>query len=154
MPHINIITLGRLKEKFWREAEAEYLKRLSPYYQINIHEIREESFDEKSNKEKIKLTEAEKILTTLEKLKTENIIILDEHGKRFSSTAFSEFISPLTNITFVIGGPLGLHQKILEKIKYKISFSDMTFTHQMIRVFLLEQIYRATTIKTGKKYHY
>jgi len=154
MPHINIITLGKLKEEFWREAEAEYLKRLSPYYQINIHEIREESFDEKSNKEKIKLTEAEKILTTLEKLKTEDIIVLDEHGKRFSSTTFSEFISPLADITFVIGGPLGLHQKILEKVRYKISFSNMTFTHQMIRIFLLEQIYRAMTIKTGKKYHY
>ena len=154
MPRINIITLGKLKEEYWREAEKEYLKRLSPYYQVTIHEIREESFDEKSNKEKIKLAEAEKILAVLKKLKTDNIVALDEHGKKFSSLAFSDFSSSLTDITFIIGGPMGLHQKILEKIKYKISFSDMTFTHQMIRIFLLEQIYRATMIKSGKKYHY
>jgi len=154
MPHIHIVALGKLKEKFWREAESEYLKRLTPYYNIVLHEIREESFDEKSDKEKIKLAEAEKILTTLEKIKSENVIALDEHGKKFSSLSFSEFISPLTDIVFVIGGPLGLHQKVIEKVKTKISFSDMTFTHQMIRVFLLEQIYRATTIKIGKKYHY
>lgn len=154
MPHINIITLGKLKEEYWRDAEKEYLKRLSPFYEIKINEIREESFDEKSDREKIKLLEAEKILAALEKTKTENIVALDEHGKKFSSTAFSEFISPLADITFIIGGPLGLHQKILEKVKQKISFSDMTFTHQMIRVFLLEQIYRAKTINIGKKYHY
>ena len=154
MPHIHIVALGKLKEKFWREAEGEYLKRLTPYYNIVLHEIREESFDEKSDKEKIKLTEAEKILTALEKIKSENVIALDEHGKKFSSLSVSEFISPLTDMVFIIGGPLGLHQKIIEKVKTKVSFSDMTFTHQMIRVFLLEQIYRATTIKIGKKYHY
>lgn len=154
MPHIHIVTLGKLKEKYWREAENEYLKRLSPYYDIVLHEIREESFDEKSDKEKIRLAEAKKILTAIEKIKTENMFALDEHGKKFSSLAFSEFISPLTNMVFIIGGPLGLHQTILKKVKTKISFSDMTFTHQMIRVFLLEQLYRATTIKIGKKYHY
>jgi len=154
MPHINIITLGKLKEKYWRDAEAEYLKRLSPYYKINIHEIREESFDEKSDKEKIKLTETEKILTVLKKIKAENVIILDQRGKKYSSVEFSTFIMPIPNLVFVIGGPLGLHQTILTQAKHKISFSDLTFTHQMIRVFLLEQIYRAKTISLGKKYHY
>ncbi len=152
--NLHLICLGKLKEKYWREAEAEYLKRLSPYYKINIHELKEESFSEKDNKEKVKQKEAEKIIAVLEKIKTDNVIILDEHGKQYSSTDFSDLISPLTDLCFIIGGPLGLDEKILQLNKNKISLSKLTFTHQMARVFLFEQIYRATMIKVNKKYHY
>lgn len=151
---LHLICLGKLKEAYWREAEAEYLKRLSPYYKIIIHELKEEGFSEKDSKEKTKDKEAEKIIAVLEKIKSDNIIILDEHGKQSSSVEFSEVLSPLADPVFIIGGPLGLGEKILNEGKYKLSLSKLTFTHQMARVFLLEQIYRATMIKIGKKYHY
>jgi len=154
MSHIHLICLGKLKETFWREAEAEYLKRLSPYYKITIHELKEEGFSEKDSPEKVKQKEAEKIIADLEKIKTENVIILDEHGKQYSSTELSDLLSPLADLVFIIGGPLGLDEKIIALSKNKISLSKLTFTHQMARVFLFEQIYRAAMIKVGKKYHY
>lgn len=152
--NLHLICLGKLKEKYWRDAEAEYLKRLSPYYKVNIHELREEGFTEKDSPEKIKRCEAEKIISVLEKIKVENVFVLDEHGKQYSSVEFSGLISPLADLVFIIGGPLGLDERILSLGKNKISFSKLTFTHQMMRVFLFEQIYRATTIKINKKYHY
>lgn len=152
--NLHLICLGKLKEGYWREAEAEYLKRLSPYYKITIHELKEESFSEKDSPEKIKQKEAEKIITVLEKIKAENVIVLDEHGKQYSSIEFSNLLSPLTDLVFIIGGPLGLDEKILKLSKDKVSLSKLTFTHQMARVFLFEQIYRAKMIAVSKKYHY
>ncbi len=161
MLHINLIVLGKLKEKFWQEAEAEYLKRLQTWAKISIHELREESFSEKNNPEQIKQKEAEKILAQLKKFSLEQsyIIVLDEHGKQFSSLDFAKHTNQLSNeqintFTFIIGGPLGLDQSILKLAKLKLSLSTMTFTHQMARVFLWEQIYRAMTINNGRNYHY
>lgn len=159
MQNIHIICLGKLKETYWQEAEAEYLKRLSPYFKIQIHELREESFDEKNPIEMIKEKEAKKIQEALEKIKDSFIICLDEHGKQFSSVDFNKTITQSTtqqfnNLTFIIGGPLGLHESILKLAKLKLSFSQMTFTHQMVRIFLLEQIYRSSMIVAGRKYHY
>jgi 23S rRNA (pseudouridine1915-N3)-methyltransferase len=152
---ITIITLGKLKESYWREAEGEYLKRLTPYAKINIVELREEPFDEKSPPEKIKAREAEKIIAILEKNKNAHIIALDETGKEFSSKKFSSELEKTTgNIIFILGGPLGLHSSIKDAAHAVISLSQMTFTHQMARVILLEQIYRAMMIKTGRRYHY
>ena len=107
----------------------------------------------------IKQKEAEKIIHALTKFPGSFIIVLDEHGKQFSSVDFAKQINQLTNkqineVTFIIGGPLGLHESILAKANLKLSLSAMTFTHQMARVFLSEQIYRAMTIILGKKYHY
>ncbi|MBI2037462.1 MAG: 23S rRNA (pseudouridine(1915)-N(3))-methyltransferase RlmH [Candidatus Magasanikbacteria bacterium] len=159
MLHIDLIVLGKLKEAFWQEAEAEYLKRLKPWAKIIIHQLREESFSEKDNIENIKQKEAEKILAALDKIKDAHVIALDEHGKNFSSIDFAKQINQLTNqqinnLTFIIGGPLGLHESILKLAKLKLSLSSMTFTHQMARVFLWEQIYRAMMINTGRNYHY
>ena len=156
MLHINLICLGKLKENFWREAESEYLKRLSAFAKIQITELREESFDEKDSVEIIKQKEAQKILSAL----PENsfVIVLDEHGRQFTSIQLAEKIKEVNqqsnNLTFIIGGPLGLHSSILQKANLKLSFSAFTFTHQMIRVFLWEQIYRAQMIGAGRKYHY
>jgi len=158
MLHINLIVLGKLKEKYWVEAQQEYLKRLSAFCKIQITELREEGFSEKDNSETTKEKEAEKILKILPK---ENfIIVLDSTGTQFSSENFSKKITELeqaniqNNITFIIGGPLGLHKKILDLADLKLSFSKMTFTHQMVKIFLLEQIYRGFMIKENRKYHW
>ncbi len=159
MLHLKLICLGKLKESFWREAEAEYLKRLQVFAKIEIVELKEESFDEKTSPEIIKLKEAEKIKSVLDKTKDAFVIILDEHGKQFSSVAFSKHLFELANrgsgeFVFIIGGPLGLDDSILKIANLKLSFSTFTFTHQMIRVFLFEQIYRAMMIEAGRQYHY
>ncbi len=158
MLNIHIITLGKLKESYWREAEAEYLKRLQPYAKIFIHELKEESFGEKDNPEIIKKKEADKIKIELLKIKDSYVVALDEHGKQFNSVQFAQNLSNLSNsnnsFTFIIGGPLGLDQTIAEIANLKLSLSPFTFTHQMARIFLIEQIYRAVMIQTGRKYHY
>lgn len=159
MLNITLITLGKLKEKYWRDAEAEYLKRLKPYAKITIRELKEESFSEKDKPETIKKKEAEKIARALDSLKNNFIIILDEHGQESPSFDFARnFDNAMSkqsgNAVFIIGGPLGLDESILKLANLKLSLSKMTFTHQMARVFLLEQIYRAMMIKQGKKYHY
>lgn len=151
--------MGKLKESYWREAEAEYKKRLGPWVKLTIRELREESFEEKNNFDIIKKKEAVKIMTELDKIKDSFIIALDEHGKNFSSLQFAKYFNNLTigqfnNFVFIIGGPLGLADSILKKANLKLSLSNFTFTHQMVRIFLLEQIYRALTIISGKKYHY
>lgn len=158
MLNIHIIVLGKLKESYWREAEAEYLKRLQPYAKINIHELREESFDEKSNVVVVKQKEATKIKSELEKIKNTHIIALDEHGKQLSSVDFAKQFNNLTmeqfnNGTFVVGGPLGLDKSIVELSTLTLSLSPFTFTHQMARVILLEQIYRSAMINAGRRYY-
>ncbi|HPV70817.1 MAG TPA: 23S rRNA (pseudouridine(1915)-N(3))-methyltransferase RlmH [Candidatus Magasanikbacteria bacterium] len=154
MIHLNIIVIGKLKENYWREAEQEYLKRLSPWTKISLEEIKEEAFDEKSNKTIIKNKEGEEII---KKIKTGLTFILDEHGDSFTSLELAEKLEHLADqtstINFIIGGPLGLSDALLKKYP-KISFSKMTFPHQMMRIFLLEQLYRSFMINSNKKYHY
>ena len=152
--NIHLICLGKLKESYWRDAEAEYLKRLSPYYKIHIHELKEVGFSEKDNPENIKAKEAELIKEVLNKTKTELVIALDQHGKQYSSEDLASFLADKNDIALIIGGPLGLHDSIMQLVKFKISLSSLTFTHQMARIILWEQIYRAKTIQIGKKYHY
>ncbi len=151
--------LGKLKESFWVEAEKEYLKRLSAFSKIEIVELREEAFSEKDSAENVKKKESEKILKLISN--DDFVVALDEHGKEYSSVRFSsELMKWLEQgvsrgtLTFVIGGPLGLDESILRRANAKLSFSQMTFTHQMVRIFLLEQIYRGYMISAGRKYHY
>ena len=158
MINITILTLGSLKEKYWVEAEAEYLKRLSPYARVNFVELKEESFAEKTNPKIIKKKEAEKLIKILEK-KEGYIIALDSTGKQFTSLQLASHFDNVTmkqfnNLIFVIGGPLGLDNSILELADFKLSLSNLTFTHQMVRTILLEQIYRSVMINEGRKYHY
>lgn len=159
MTHLHLICLGKLKEKYWQAAEAEYLKRLSPYFNIQIHELKEESFTEKDLSDVIKAKEADKIERELIKIKNNYVIVLDSAGNDFSSEKFARTFNNLTveqfnNVSLVIGGPLGLDAKILKKANLKLSLSKMTFTHQLARVILWEQIYRAAMINNGRKYHY
>lgn len=158
MIHITIICLGKLKEKYWQQAEDEYLKRLSTFAKVEIKELKEEAL---ANNEPmvIKNKEAEKIKKALVGKADGFIIILDEHGESFSSLSWAEKIQNLNNsqnndFVFIIGGPLGLDESILKIADLKLSLSAMTFTHQMARIFLLEQFYRAMMIKANRKYHY
>ena len=166
MLHINLVCLGKLKESYWREAETEYLKRLGAFAKIKIIELKEESFDEKDNPDKVKAKDAAKILKSI----PENsfVVVLDSKGKNFSSEQLSQQLlgyqpasvayyatsARQSNITFIIGGPLGLHESILPIAQLKLSLSSLTFTHQMARVILWEQPYRAFMIGAGRNYHY
>jgi len=154
MMRITILAVGKIKKDYFREAIGEYLKRLSPYAKIDVEEIEAEPFKRESDKDKAKKIEGEKILKFLEKNEG-NIIILDEKGKNFSSHEFAEFLEDKNErIIFVIGGALGFHENILENPYRKLSLSKMTFPHEMARMILLEQIYRASAIMSGKEYHY
>ncbi len=157
--NIHLIVLGKLKESYWREAEAEYLKRLQAFAKVTIHELKEESFSDKDKPEEIKKRESEKIKLTIEKVKPEYIVVLDEHGKQFSSEAFAKQLNKQTieqtnSFAFIIGGPLGLDETIRKLGHLNLSLSLLTFTHQMARIFLLEQLYRAMMIAHNRKYHY
>lgn len=153
---ITIISIGKLKESYWREAEAEYLKRLSAFAKVELIEHKEISFGDKDNTESIKEKEAVIILDSI--TESSYIIALDPQGKDTTSEALSKKISDLelttSHLTFIIGGPLGLHESVFKKTNLKLSLSPLTFTHQMTRVILLEQIYRAYMIKSGKSYHH
>jgi 23S rRNA (pseudouridine1915-N3)-methyltransferase len=155
---LHLICLGKLKETYWREAEAEYLKRLQPFVRFDIYELKEEPFSEKDARERIKAKEAEKITGILEKFPDAFIIALDERGTEFSSVDFSKKIQEWGrdhgDIILVMGGPLGLDAGILAKARAKIALSRFTFTHQMARVIVLEQIYRSMMIAAGRSYHY
>jgi 23S rRNA (pseudouridine1915-N3)-methyltransferase len=159
MLSINIICVGKLKETYLKEAILEYTKRLSKYCNIRITEIQDEPLPNKLNSsiiEGIKQKEAFKIL---EHIKNSYVIALDLTGAMYSSEDFSKKVDDIalnygSNITFIIGGTLGLTKDVLLKANEKICFSKMTFPHQLIRVFLLEQLFRAFKISKGETYHW
>ncbi len=155
---INIVCIGKIKEKFFKEAIDEYSKRLSKYCKLNILELPDEKIPDKSNssiENEIKTKECNNIINHIKK--DSYIICLDLKGKEFSSEQFSKNIENISmqssQITFIIGGSLGLTENLLNLSNQKICFSKMTFPHQLIRVFLLEQIYRAFKISNGETYH-
>ena len=149
---IKIICVGKIKEKFYKEAIEEYQKRLSKYTKLNIIEVEDINLD---NEELIKQKESEQILKHIEK--KDYIITLEIEGKQLSSIELSKNIEELEitnpNITFIIGGSYGLANEIKNMSNFKLSFSKLTFPHQLFRVILLEQIYRAYKIKNNESYH-
>ncbi len=156
MVKITIISIGKLKESYWKDAEAEYLKRLTPYAKMEIIEHKEIAFGDKDNPRTIKIKEAEMILASIPD--HSYVIALDPAGKTLRSEDLAEKISELehetSHITVIIGGPLGIHESVFTKSNLKLSLSPLTFTHQMTRVILEEQLYRAYMIKNGKPYHH
>lgn len=156
---ITLITVGKLKEKFFREAVSEYGKRLSRYCKLEIKETADEKTPEKASeveREQILYREGERISRLIPE--DAFVVTLEIEGKRLSSEAFAGEIerlgvSGISQIVFVIGGSLGLHNIIKERADLAVSFSDMTFPHQLMRVILLEQIYRAYRIISGEPYH-
>ena len=155
---INVICIGKVKEKFFKDAIDEYSKRLSKYCKLNILELPDEKIPDKTNiniENEIKSKECNNIINNIKK--DSFVICLDLTGKEFTSEQFSKNIENISmqssQITFIIGGSLGLTEKILNIANQKICFSKMTFPHQLIRVFLLEQIFRAFKISNGETYH-
>lgn len=158
MLSINMICIGKIKENYLKDAINEYSKRLSRYCKLNIIELPDEKIPDKLNdslSNEIKSKECNNIINHIKK--DSYIIALDLKGKQFTSEEFSSHLDNLSmetsNITFIIGGSLGLNDELLNKCNQKICFSKMTFPHQLIRVFLLEQIFRAFKISNGETYH-
>ncbi|QXM06966.1 23S rRNA (pseudouridine(1915)-N(3))-methyltransferase RlmH [Crassaminicella indica] len=157
--NITIIGVGKIKEKYLVSAINEYKKRLSRYCKLHMIEVIDEKAPENlSDKEmeQIKDAEGEKILKHIKD--GMYVIALDIKGKMLSSEELSDKLEKLgvggnSSIAFVIGGSLGLSKKILKRADYKLSFSAMTFPHQLMRVILLEQVYRGFRIMRGEPYH-
>ncbi len=159
MINFSIIAVGKLKEKYWREAAAEYLKRLQPYARITITELQDEPLPAQASPAEvaaIKEKEGQRILAATGD--GHYVIALDPAGEHISSEGLAIAFDSLavrghSRITFIIGGAAGLAPSVIKRADRRLSFSDLTFTHQMIRIFLLEQIYRAFKIWRGEKYH-
>ena len=156
---ITIISVGKIKEKFYRDAIAEYAKRLSRYCKLEIVEVEDEKTPDRASEleeMQIKEKEAERILKYVKE--DAFVMTLEIAGKMFDSVEFSQKIEKLgvqgtSHIQFIIGGSLGLHESICKRSDLAVSFSKMTFPHQLMRVVLLEQIYRWYLIMNGEPYH-
>ncbi len=156
---ITVVCVGRLKEKYWVDAVKEYSKRLSKYIKLEIAELPDEKAPETmsaAQEEQVKEKEGRRILKAV---KDDSFIItLEVGGKSLSSEEFAKLVDVsmtrgISHITFVIGGSLGLSGEVIGKSSFHLSFSKMTFPHQMMRVILLEQIYRAVKINKNEPYH-
>ena len=156
---INVICIGKLKERYWEDAIAEYSKRLRPYCGLRITELKESLLKKNAGpveEEEVKYNEGQEILQKIGP--KDYVITLEIKGKKMSSEQLSEKLTELglvgsSTIDFVIGGSLGLSPEVSRRADFKLSFSDMTFPHQMMRVILLEQIYRSFKIQRGEPYH-
>ncbi|MGN0713588.1 MAG: 23S rRNA (pseudouridine(1915)-N(3))-methyltransferase RlmH [Anaerovoracaceae bacterium] len=156
---IQIICIGKLKEKYWTEAVAEYSKRLQRFCTLEIVELKEARLPDKASaadEENVKLEEGRSILKQISD--STYVITLEVLGKSLSSEELAGKIEDLagmgrSDIAFVIGGSLGLSAEVSRRADFKLSFSRMTFPHQMMRVILLEQIYRSFKINRNETYH-
>ena len=153
--NINVICIGKIKDKYIIEGIQEFTKRVQPFAKLKVIELKEDGND--SNREISIERESEEILKTLEKNKGYNIL-LDISGKNISSEDMAKEIETLTvkgvsTINFIIGGSYGVSQKIREASNFRLSFSKMTFPHQLMRLILMEQIYRWLSILKNTKYH-
>lgn len=156
MIDVTIVSVGTIKESYWQEAVDEYLKRLNPHAKVQTVEVPEEKITAVTDRDRIIAKEAERILKAIP---TDTFVVsLDRAGKLYSSREWADQLDDWTRfgkkLTFVIGGPLGLDPSVLQKSTVILSLAKMTFTHQMTRVILLEQIYRASMILSGGAYHY
>lgn len=156
MMKIKIVSVGSIKEKFLKDAISEYLKRLTRFAKIEIIEVDETKIQNKSE-EQVKKEEGERLLKRIGQ--DEFVFLLDLKGELISSEVLAQKINDLINkgispLTFVIGGTLGLSEEVRKRANFKLSISKMTFTHQMCRMIILEQIYRAFKIINNEEYHH
>lgn len=159
MLNINIICIGKIKEKYLKDAIDEYSKRLKKYCNLNIVELQDEKLPDKlyeSLLNEVKEKECKKMIDTIKK--DSYVIALDLQGKEYTSEQFAEKIERISlinsTITFLIGGTLGFNDEIKKIANEKVCFSKMTFPHQLMRLFLVEQIYRAFKIAKNETYHW
>ena len=156
---VSIVCVGKLKEKYWTMAVDEYSKRLGKYVKLEIIELPDEKAPESmsaAQEEQVKTKEGERILKAIKD--DAYVITLEIEGKQLTSVELAELIEEkklrgISHIAFVIGGSLGLSDEVIKKADYHLSFSKMTFPHQLMRVVLLEQIYRAERINKNEPYH-
>ena len=156
---ITIIAVGKVKEKFYRDALAEYGKRLGKYCRLEVVEVEDEKTPDKAGEAlelQIKEKEAQRILKYVKE--DAYLITLEIEGRKMDSVSFAKKLEKLatygtSHIQFVIGGSLGVHDMVSARADEKISFSDMTFPHQLMRILLEEQIYRGYRIICGEPYH-
>lgn len=156
---ITVITVGKIKEKYLRDAVAEYVKRLSRYCKLEIIEVADEKTPDQASEtveEQIRDKEGERILKYIRD--DMYVITLEIGGKMVSSEELADRINMLgirgqSSVAFVIGGSIGLGREVLKRSDYALSFSKMTFPHQLMRVILLEQVYRSYRIINGEPYH-
>ncbi len=154
MINLTILAVGRLKEKFWQQAQSEYQKRLQAYLKLEIVEIPDES--DSGHPEEVKAKEAQRILKRLNP--DSFLIALERRGQQFSSEKLAAYLDNLvlkgkSRLTLLIGGSWGLDQDVLAKADLLLSFSELTFPHQLMRIILLEQIYRCCKINHNEPYH-
>lgn len=157
--NISFVTVGKLKEKYLKQGMAEYVKRLSAYCKIDIIEVADEKAPEElsdAEMEMVKKKEGQRILSKISP--DAYVIALAIKGKQYSSEEFASFLEKLathgrSKIVFVIGGSLGLSGDVLKRADMRLSFSKMTFPHQLMRLILAEQVYRAFRIMKGQPYH-
>lgn len=156
MIKIKIICVGKIKESYLNSGISEYLKRLSGYCTLEIIEVKDEKIVNNTSDEKIKEIESNRILEKIDD--KDYVVLLDLKGKELSSVELACKMDSLIsqgigNYAFVIGGSLGVSENLQKKANFLISFSRLTFTHQMVRLLLLEQIYRAFKINNNETYH-
>lgn len=159
MMQIKVFAVGKIKEKYLREAIGEYTKRLVSYVRLEITEADDEPCPERASaaeEQRIRQREGERLLKGINV--QDYVIALDLKGKELTSPELAELLeeralSGQSSIVFVIGGSLGLAEEVLQKANFRWSFSKLTFPHQLIRLVLLEQIYRACKISRGEPYH-
>lgn len=154
---ITLIVIGKTNAKYLIEGLDEYTRRLKHYISYNINILPDIKNTKNLSEEQQKETEGKLILNALKP--GDSIVLLDERGKEFSSMQFSDYLqrkmnSGLRRLVFVVGGPYGFSKDVYNKADEKLSLSKMTFSHEMIRLFFTEQIYRAMTIIRGEPYHH
>ena len=160
MMRITILAAGKIKEKYLTMGIGEYVKRLAPFARVEIREISEERMPERpspAEKEQVLRREGERLLRLVPEGSV--LFVLDVSGREMASEEFAERLAELalagrSSITFLIGGAFGLSGEVREAADELVSFSRFTFTHQMVRLLLVEQIYRACKINRGEKYHW
>lgn len=156
---ITVIAVGKIKEKFYRDAVEEYRKRLGRYCKLEILQVEDEKTPDQAGsaaEQLIRKKEADRILKHIRE--DAFVVTLEIQGKEYDSERFAAVlekpaIQGISHIQFIIGGSLGLHEEVCKKADLAVSFSKMTFPHQLMRVILLEQIYRSCRIINGEPYH-
>ena len=154
---VSVVCMGKTKERFIQDGLAKYLRYLKPYADITVKEPKEEKIQDLKEAPVIRRKEAEKIFKSIPS--NAMLVTLDERGQEFTSHGFAEYLngsleSGVKEMVFVIGGAMGLDERVSERSHKVIALSRWTLTHEMARLVLLEQLYRAFTIIKGKTYHY
>ena len=155
-----IVCIGKLKDAYLRDGVAEFVKRMRPYGGITITELNESKIGDKpsdADRKQVVAEEGERLLKAVPK--TAYTVLLDVYGKTMSSEDLAKTVAKLevdgvSDMAFIIGGAFGVSEALRQSVNYKLSFSPMTFTHQMVRLLLVEQIYRASKINRNEPYHW